>query len=256
MARFSKLEFDHNEDQSQNQEFVLSSRPDASTWLKRADSCRRIGTYEAALQYYSRSLEEDKSQIICWVGQVQMLVQLNEVPEGELWSRKALELFPSNGELLAARAQTLCRLGKINHAQATIDQAMLQSGESAYRWMVRGELLVKQRQGTAKHCFDKAIHCDGDWLTPLESALIYRHYNQPANGLSLARQATDRDPSSPYAWYIMAKCQFDLGMLGPAKKSVKTSLELKRDYQDASLLLDKIDGATGFWKRIRSLWTR
>ena len=44
-----------------------------------------------------------------WVGQVQMLVQLQEYPEADLWSRKGLELFPNNGELLAGRAQAFCR---------------------------------------------------------------------------------------------------------------------------------------------------
>ena len=56
------------------------------------------------LRFYSRALEEDKTLIVGWVGQVQMLVQLGELKEAETWARKALELYPNNPELLAGRA--------------------------------------------------------------------------------------------------------------------------------------------------------
>ncbi|WP_437193904.1 tetratricopeptide repeat protein [Planctomicrobium sp. SH527] len=254
MARFNKLEFEQPDEFEKSQAL---SRPtfDAETWMKRADQCRRIGTYESALQYYSRSLEEDKSQIRCWVGQVQMLVLLGEFPEADLWSKKALEIFPSNPELLASRSQSLCRQAKMADAQATIDMAMHQEGESAYRWAVRGELLLANRQSTARNCFDKANRCSQDWLVPLENSLIYGHYRQPSNALIQAKLAVDRDSSAPYPWYVMARCQMDLGMQTQAHRTVLTCLELKPDYQDAAALLLKNSWSIPFWNRIRRLWS-
>ena len=73
--------------------------------MKRADLSRRAGQYENALTFYSRALELDRSVVGGWVGQVQMLVQLGEYPEADLWGRKALELFPNNGEAMAGRAK-------------------------------------------------------------------------------------------------------------------------------------------------------
>ena len=58
--------------------------------MNKADQSRRAGLYENALKFYSRALELDRSLVAGWVGQVQMLVQLEEYPEAELWSRKGL----------------------------------------------------------------------------------------------------------------------------------------------------------------------
>lgn len=255
MARFEKLEFEQD-DEHHHEENRVRKVTDAQVWMKRADEFRRSGAYEGALQFYSRALEEDKTLITCWVGQVQMLIQLDEFKEAELWSRKALELFPGNSELLAARSQALCRNLDTKVSQAAIDQAMQQPGDSAYRWMVRGELLLASRQSTHKHCFDRAMQCDNDWLTPVEAAMIYRFYNQPVNGLNFARIGTERNPCAHYAWYIVARCQVDLGMTAVAKKSLKTCLDLKPDFQDAQSLLLSTDSSSMFWKGFRRLWSK
>lgn len=255
MARFEKLEFEQD-DEHRHGENRVRKVTDAQTWMKRADEFRRSGAYEGSLQFYSRALEEDKTLISCWVGQVQMLIQLEEYPEAELWSRKALELFPGNGELLAARAQALCRTLDAKVSQAAIDQAMQQEGDSAYRWMVRGELLLSRRQSTHKHCFDRAMQCDNDWLTPVEAAMIYRFYQQPSNGLAYARLGTERNPTAHFAWYIVARCQFDLGMGSAAKRSLDACLDLQPDFRDAQNLMSSTASQSMLWKSLRRLWSK
>ncbi len=143
MARFEKLEFDETRKQSEESAPRLQS--EGRDFLKMADSQRRLGQYENALRYFSRALEDDKSLVTGWLGQVQMLVFLGEFPEAELWSRKALELFPGHGDLLAGRAHALCRQGDTSQALAICDGALRQPGASAYRWLVRGEVMVASR---------------------------------------------------------------------------------------------------------------
>src|SRR4051794_34881096 len=110
MKRFDRLELDTAQSESQTTSAARSqSQPsaddrDALHWLRVATDQRRNGEYEKSLRHYSRALELDRSQVSGWVGQVQMLIALEEYPEAELWARKALELFKSNAELLAARA--------------------------------------------------------------------------------------------------------------------------------------------------------
>ncbi len=169
---------------------------DADAWLRKADDHRRRGLYENSLRYYSRALEFDKSLLPGWVGQVQMLVMLGEYPEAELWAKKSLELFKSHGDLMAGRAQALARIGDRSVALELADAALRQEGHSAYRWMVRGELLATTRDEIDRHCFDKAVQADRDWLVPLEIALIYLHYEQPSKALSRARQAVENGTRS------------------------------------------------------------
>src|SRR5688572_17199592 len=141
MRRFDRLEFEKPQDMEarlspssgQTQELSRDDRH----WMKLADDNRRLGLYEESLKYYSRALEVDKSLVAAWVGQVQMLIMLGEFPEAELWSRKALELFKNNAELLAARAQSLARIDNLKEAQAMCDAALGQQGQMAYPWVAR-----------------------------------------------------------------------------------------------------------------------
>lgn len=202
MPRFDRLELESGtraEPAAQKSTEVHDHR----YWLKQADVSRRQGLYENTLRHYSRALEENKAAVTAWTGQVQMLVMLEEYPEGDLWARKALELFKGNGDLLAARAQALCRLGDQRQAFALCDAALETQGPAGYRWQVRGELMLATKQSLDAHCFDKAENIDPDWLVPLESALICIHYRSYARAQARARKAVDKAPDQFHCWYVL-----------------------------------------------------
>jgi tetratricopeptide (TPR) repeat protein len=240
MARFDKLEFRGGRKAPPGPTEPPRSERDEAYWIQRAGEARRAGLYENALKYYSRALEHDKSLVDGWVGQVQMLVLLEEFPEAELWSRKAMELFPSNGELLAGRAQAFCRMADLKQAHALSDGAMQQGGQSAYRWLVRGEIMVAGRQNTDVHCFDKAQQLDADWLVPLEIALVYCYYRCPSKALGRARRAVETAPDVAYAWYVQGLCQFELGLDLHARKSFRQCLDLCPRHADALARLSEM----------------
>jgi tetratricopeptide (TPR) repeat protein len=213
---------------------------DADAWLKKANDHRRRGLYENSLRYYSRALEFDKSLLSGWVGQVQMLVLLGEFPEAELWAKKALELFSGHGDLMAGRAQALARIGDRKTALELADAALRQEGSSAYRWMVRGELLSTTRDEVDRHCFDKAVQADGDWLVPLEIALIYLFHEQPSKALLRARQAVEKAPDRFYAWFIQGQCEQALGFDRQAKLCYERCLELSPRHIEANHKLAEV----------------
>jgi tetratricopeptide (TPR) repeat protein len=206
---------------------------DAAYWMKLADQARRSGLYEIGLKYYSRGLELDRALVAGWLGQVQMLVELAEYPEAELWARKALELFPSNGDLMAGRAQAFCRLSNGKQAYATCDGSLQQAGQSAYRWLVRGEILLASRRGRDEHCFDKAQQLDPDWLVPLEAGRIYLHYGRPSLAVPRLRRAVEAAPEAAYAWYVLGTCQAELGFKKPARESFRRCLDLSPRHEGA-----------------------
>jgi tetratricopeptide (TPR) repeat protein len=238
LPRFDRLEFDdHSDPRPDGMETGPASgeiERDADAWLRKADDHRRRGLYENSLRYYSRALEFDKSLVAGWVGQVQMLVMLGEFPEAELWAKKSLELFNGNGDLMAGRAQALARIGDRTQALELADSALRQEGSSAYRWMVRGELLAATRDEIDRHCFDKAVQADGDWLVPLESALIYLYHEQPSKALLRARQGVEKAPDRFYTWFIQGQCEQALGLDRQARLSYERCLELSPRHIDAS----------------------
>jgi tetratricopeptide (TPR) repeat protein len=234
LPRFDRLEFDQPGERPERDP-AAAAEPlrDAEYWLKSADENRRRGLYENALRHYSRALEQDRSLLDGWLGQVQMLILLGEYPEADLWSRKALELFRNQAELLAARAQALCRMGDLTKAMGLSDTAMAQTDQSDYRWTVRGELMTALNRGMDRECFDKAVQCDADWLVCVEIALIYQFYRQPAKALPRIRRAVEKAPESPYAWYVQGCVEDDLGFTSRANTSLERCLELVPGYVEA-----------------------
>jgi tetratricopeptide (TPR) repeat protein len=234
VPRFDRLEFDPSADQPEvPQPGTSAPVRDESYWLKRAGEERRRGVYEDALRHYSRALERDRSLVEAWVGQVQMLIALEEYPEADVWSRKALELFCNNPELLAARAQAQCRLRDTKQAQPLCDRALAQPGLSAYRWMVRGELMLLLGQDIDAYCFDKAEQIDSDWFVAVESAQIYLHYDVPAKALPRARRAVEKAADSPLAWFVRGQCEDELGLTRAALQSYDRCLELVPGHAEA-----------------------
>jgi tetratricopeptide (TPR) repeat protein len=251
MARFDKLEFNSPKQPPPAEEPAEPLVRDGGHWLNEADKHRRAGLYEAALRYYSRALELDHTLVIGWLGQVQMLVQLDEQPEAELWSRKGLEIFPNNGELLAGRAQAFCRIGDMKQAHALCDAALQQPGQSAYRWQVRGETMLAGHQNADRYCFDKAQQIASDWLVPLESAQIYLYYRKPSMALSHIRRAVEQAPDTYHLWYVQGRCQYELGLTRAAGESFTRCLELCPKHSDAKQWLARAQQVN--WSPIRLL---
>jgi len=234
VPRFDRLEFDPSPEQpGVPPAHAADPDRDEHYWMRLADADRRQGLFENALRFYSRALELDRALVEAWIGQVQMLIALGEYAEAELWSRKALELFRNQGGLLAARAHALCRQGDRKQAQMLCDAALAQAGHSAYTWMVRGELMVASKEGIDRHCFDKAVQIDQDWLVLLEIAQVYLHYRVPSKALTRIRQAVEKAPDNAHCWFVQSQCEEALGLTVRAQASLKRCLEIVPGHTEA-----------------------
>ena len=247
VARFDKLEFDDAEETATGHSMseLANVEKDERYWLEMAETQRRNGHHENALRFYSRSLEFDKSLVIAWVGQVQMLILLGEYPQACTWSKKALELFPNNLDLLAAQSQAECRIGDFKKSNALIDGALHQRGESAYQWQVRAELMVAQKQKTDRYCFDKAQIASTDSLVPLETALIYLHYQEYAKAQQRIGLVLEKQADSYYAWYLLGWCQEKLGLTQAAIRSYCQCAELCPNHHESLMRLAQL--RSGGW---------
>ncbi len=242
--RFEHLEFDdeslrlRTEQQRQEQPGVLASEPmETHAYHERAIRAFQRGEFEQALRYFTRTLELDRAFVPAWVGQVQMLIELNELREADLWADKALELFRDQGELLSAKSVARTRLHDVRAALRFSDSALAARGSSAYRWLARGEALLASEQAQATACFDRAmIEPDADWFTRLWVGRLYRMYGNHTQALMAARQATEQAPHAPYAWYIRGLCERDLA-LGDYRSSLKHALEVDPTFVMARVAL-------------------
>ena len=252
MPRFDKLEFSEGPKRSQENkkaEAPKKEKRDASYWHSLADQERRKGLHENALRFYSRALEAKRSLVACWVGQVQMLVMLDEPRQASTWTNTGLKLFPNNPDLMAGRAQAQCRLSMYSQAHELSDAALRISGESVYGWVVRGEIMLATKQTTEGHCFDSAQQLSDDWLVPIEIARIYLYYRTPAKALLRATHALEKAPDAPYCWYVQGLAQQKSGLHQPACNSFERCLELLPDHRDALDRLSELRHGGSFTRR-------
>jgi tetratricopeptide (TPR) repeat protein len=249
-SRFKLLEIEAQQPQAASISSQQLEDRDAGYWMRMAERERRDGNYENALRNYSRALELDRAVVPGWLGQVQMLVLLGEFPEAELWARKALELFKNHPGLLSGRAQALCRMHDLKQAQALSDASLAQQGQTAYCWIVRGEIMLVRRDPVEQYCFDKAIQTDGDWLVNLEIAAVYLHYDQPAKAMNHCRQAVEKAPQHAHCWYVQATVELKLSLPRPAERSLRRCLELVANHAAAQRQLNDLHERRGFFARL------
>src|SRR5262245_34913024 len=115
MSRFVNLEFDgESERQAQGSKKGLTK--DEAYYVSEARSAFESGNFESALRLYSKVLEFNPGNAEAWTGQVRMLIELGEFREARLWADKALERFPHEPDLLAAKAVALGRTGDLQGA--------------------------------------------------------------------------------------------------------------------------------------------
>src|SRR5271166_4342472 len=140
MSRFVNLEFGgESEDHGQEQRPLAK---DEAYYCAEARSAFENGEFESGLRLYSKVLEFNPMNASAWTGQVRMLIELGEYREAKLWADKALERFPHEPELLAAKSVALGRGGDLQGALAFSDASIEERGDTPYIWLARGDVLL------------------------------------------------------------------------------------------------------------------
>jgi tetratricopeptide (TPR) repeat protein len=250
MSRFINLELGgESEDQSQEQQTALVK--DEAYYLNEARAAFENGNFEQALRFYSKVLEFNPQNAAAWTAQVRMLIELCEFREARLWADKALERFPREPELLAAKAVALARGGDLQGALAFSDASIEERGDTPYVWLARGDVLLARAEHRADYCFEKALLlAPRDWFVAWLGARIRLYYRQFVLALNLLQQAIEWNAGHFLLWLECGQCQQALGLVGAAKHSFLQAQQLKPNCHETHLALLRL-AQTGFWKRVR-----
>jgi tetratricopeptide (TPR) repeat protein len=253
MSRFVNLEFgDEHEDQSRGRQTPPAKGE--SHYLAEAQAEFEQARFEPALRLYSKVLEFNPQNAAAWTGQVRMLIELGEFHEAQLWADKALEKFPHEPELLAAKAVALGRIGDLQGAIAFSDAAIEERGDTPYIWLARGDVLLARREARADFCFEKALGLSPkDWFVPWLAARIRYYYRQFALALKLAQQAVELNAGHFVVWLELGRCQHALGLVGLARGSYTQAEQLCPNQTDVRAALRELAEA-GPFTRLRGWW--
>jgi tetratricopeptide (TPR) repeat protein len=180
-----------------------------------------------------------------------MLIELGEFREARLWADKALERFPHEPELLAAKAVALARNGDLPGALSFSDAAIEERGDTPYVWLARGDVLVARSETRADYCFEKALLlAPRDWFIAWLAARIRLHYEQFVLALKCIQKAVELNPGHFLLWLEQGRCQQALNLVGAAENSFRQARQLNKDCSEASLALISVS-QTGLFKRLR-----
>ena len=195
---------------------------------------------------YSKVLEFNPNHTAAWGGQVRMLIELGEFREAKLWADKALERFPHDAELLAAKAVALGRSGDLEAALAFSDAAIEERGDTPYVWLARADVLLARKEQRANYCFEKAlVIASGDWFVLWVAARIRKFYEQLSLALKLLQQAVELNATNFFLWFELGECQQALGLVGAARVSFTQAKELNPNFSEAKTNLIRLSSGTG-----------
>lgn len=253
MSRFSNLEFGSESDDQFSESKPLVK--DEAYYLTQARGAFEAGDFEAGLRFYSKVLEFNPQNAGAWTGQVRMLIELGECREAKLWSEKALEKFPHEPELLAAKAVALARTGDLEGALAFSDASVEERGDTPYVWLARGDVLLARAEARAGYCLEKALLLGGqDWFILWLAARIRYFYRQMALAIKLLQQALELNTAHFLLWLELGRCQEALGLLGPAHHSFSQARQLNPRSLAVERALANLASA-GLGSRLRG-WLR
>ena len=254
MSRFVNLEFgDESEDQWHQQKAAVK---DEAYYLAQARAAFEAADFELALRAFCKVLEYNPQNAASWAGQVRMLIELGEYREARLWADKALERFPHEPELLAAKAVALGRGGDLQGALAFSDASIEERGDTPYVWLARGDVLLAREEPRADYCFEKALLlAPGDWFIAWLAARIRYYYKQFVLALKLLQQAIGLNTAHFLLWLELGQCQQALGLVGSARTSFTQAQQLNPQCQQADLALTRLSGS-GLGLRLRGWWRR
>src|SRR5438552_5675493 len=254
MSRFVNLEFgDESEEQRHDAKAAVK---DEGWYSAQAREAFQNGNFESGLRLYSKVLEFNPQNTAAWTGQVRMLIELGEFREAKLWADKALERFPHEPELLAAKAVALGRSGDLQGALAFSDESIEERGDTPYIWLARGDVLMAREETRADSCFEKALLlAPRDWFTTWLAARIRYYYDQFALALRLLQQAVEWNATHFVLWLELGRCQQAVGLVGLAKNSFLQAQQLDPGSRQATDALTELS-KTSLGSRARGWWRR
>jgi tetratricopeptide (TPR) repeat protein len=243
MSRFVNLELGgESEDQPQQSPAALVK--DEAYYLAEARTAFETGNFEPGLRAYSKVLEYNPKNVDAWTGQVRMLIELGEYREAKLWADKALERFPNEPELLAAKAVALGRSGDLQGALAFSDASIEERGDTPYVWLARGDVLLARAETRADYCFEKALLlAPHDWFISWLAARIRFYYEQFVLALKLTQKAVELNPGNFLLWLEQGHCQQAIGLVGAAESSFTQARQLNPRCDEADKALLRISQA-------------
>lgn len=221
---------------------------DGTFYMNEALTCELAGEHEKALTNYTSALGDAPLLTAAWVGQLWMLLYLDEVREASTWADKALQSFPKDPDIIALKSLAQWRNGYTIDAMELNDAALGLYRNSANVWLAKGEMQVTDDSRAGLTCFRHAAAAPGNTgLTNLRACDMLLGLRRYADAVPFGRQATTLLPDSSWAWYGYGRAQQNVGRVDLARTAFEHAYRLtprdpryRRGIRGKTTLIGKI----------------
>ncbi|MDB6054362.1 MAG: putative system TPR-repeat lipoprotein [Verrucomicrobiales bacterium] len=225
MSRFGNLEVNLPNDENTSASAVTK---DEAYYLGEAVKDFEKGEFESALRNYGKVIEYNPKNAQGWVGQVQMLIELDDLDGAANWANHSLSSFASDAQLLSLKAVIVARTGRdIAGALSLSDAAMALAPGNSLVWLARADVMLNNNPSAASFCVSRALEgSPDDWKLRWLAGRIFCYYKRFSQALSFVQEALALNPSNAILWAQAGFLQGKLGLMERARSSVAQALQI------------------------------
>lgn len=224
-----------------------------------AQQSMRRGTYEKALRYYGRALEQDRDRPEAWLGQIEALLSMGQPEEAMTWMEQAAGVIGEVPGLLALRAIAAARSGAIDDARAWSDRALRHGSDDPAVWLSRAEVLYTTNSAEmARVNLRKAHERAPTAYTALRCGEVALFSDDLPGARPWLERATREDVENPVAALRLGVYWERAGDWERAEAEFNRAVALEPHMEAARLALADLK-SRGLWSRLTATfrkWSR
>lgn len=232
------IEFDLDDPAALDQEWNYTDRAER---LNRAG--HRLlsrGFFPEAASVFERATRHDRSHSAAAVGSIETLIILGRIAQAAEVAHDTIDRYGRNCDIGAARAHLFLHEDRIEEAIEYMDIAAEHAPESAYVWLIAGELRVALGRGLegSEECFTKARRAPIPWPNlDVRVALAFMEWNEFEQAEHILKGIVCRKPRLPLAWLLLGDLHRVRNEPRRAKKCYSHLLELVPELDAAKKAL-------------------
>ena len=187
------------------------------------------GFFPEAAKVFERATRHDRSHAGAAVGSIETLIILGRIAQAADVAHEAIERYGRNCDIGAARAHLFLHEDRVEEAIRYMDIASEHSPDSAYVWLIAGELRVALGRGLegSEDCFNRARHAPIPWPhLDVRVALAFMEWNEFEPAERILEGVVRRTPRLPLAWLVLGDLHRVRNRPRRARRCYKRLLEL------------------------------
>jgi len=256
MGRFDHIASDAPDTLTTDHPAGEADRFTAATYTEQAVTAHNCGDLQSALRLYGRALEQDRSHAPAWLGQVRVLLDMNQPEEAATWLEQAGAILGEVPGVLALRALAAVGSGKLDDARQWSDRAMRAGPDEADVWLARAALVYASgNDKMARINLTKAHERQPGAEATRRCAEVALDAGDLLSAERWLRRALAGAPDSALVALRLGVYHERAGDLTQSRHHLERALQLEPRLKPAQLALDDLN-QRGPLSRLQSAWRK